>query len=75
MSGSLQFGVRWHAINDNVDTRKTLRATTPMPFKNLFNECGSCGTPAGRSGGTGAGNCKRGERLGMAGNFYGYKKG
>ena len=41
------FGVRYIAINDNVDTENA-ESNDLMPFKNLFNE-GLFGTPAERS--------------------------
>ena len=43
-----QFGVRYIAINDNVDTENA-ESNDLMPFKTCSTS-GSCGTPAGRSG-------------------------
>ena len=42
------FGVRYIAINDNVDTDSS-ESNELMPFKNLFNN-GTFGTPAARCG-------------------------
>ena len=65
------FGVRYIAINDNVDTDRS-ESTELMPFKNLFNEWFIRDT-AGRSGRYSGPRWSAGERLGTRAP-YGYRK-
>ena len=66
-----QFGVRYIAINDNVDTENA-ESNDLMPFKTCSTS-GSCGTPAGRSGRYSGPRLSAGSALGTRAP-YGYKK-
>ena len=66
-----QFGVRYIAINDNVDTENT-ESSELMPFKNLFNEWFVRDTSR-KIRAVQQAKAERGERLGTRAP-YGYKK-
>ena len=67
-----QFGVRYIAINDNVDTENA-ESNDLMPFKNLFNEWFVRDTSR-KIRAVQRAKAQRGERLGTRAP-YGYKKG